>query len=271
MGSPMARSLGLARWDLLRPLDMLSSVWSSSAVSSGAAVAYRTLFMTVKRLVIGRTLTVRRDSGDITLTITEFDSRLDVRRLAVGQLNDVRLTATDIRWDQRYFERATVVLHNAHLRPGVPPVLVAAPVEVSMDISTHVLDEVFADALPRLSGHVDDDGVARLRWARRPALGSVEVDVKLDGSTLWLHPRALRTRTRRWALPGRTPAYPVRLPELASGLTLTSLSFSPGSLHLSGSLPQWRAEVPRGRIEEVLTQLSAVGLPINLTGRPHRD
>ncbi|WP_445170635.1 hypothetical protein ACTXG7_14610 [Mycolicibacterium sp. Dal123E01] len=265
------RSLGLARWDLLRPLDMLSSVWSSSAVSSGAAVAYRTLFMTVKRLVAGRTLTVRLDNGDITLTVTEFDSRLDVRRLAVGQLNDVRLAATDIHWNGRYFERATVVLHNVHLRPGVPPVLVAAPVEVTMDVSTHALDAVFSDALSRLSGQVDDDGVARLRWARHPGVGSVEVDVKLDGSTLWLRPRAVRTRRRRWTLPSRTPAYPVHLPELASGLVLTSLSFGPGTLHLTGSLPEWRADVPIARIEDVLSQLSAVGLPINLTGRTRRD
>lgn len=101
----MARSLGIGGWDLLRPLDVLSSVWSSAAalppVSSGAAVAYRTLFMTVKRLVVGRTLNVRLDSGEMTLTVTEFDSRLDVRRLAVGQLNDVRLAAADIRWDKR--------------------------------------------------------------------------------------------------------------------------------------------------------------------------
>ena len=249
---------------------MLSSVWSSAPVSSGAAVAYRTLFLTVKRLVVGRTLTVRVDSGDITLTVTEFDSRLDVRRLAVGQLNDVRLTATDIRWADRYFEHASVVLHNVHLRPGVPPVLVAAPVEVSIDVSTHALDEVFADALPRVSGHVDDDGVARLRWARRPGLGSVEVGVTLDGSTLWLHPQAVRTRRSRWALPARTPAYPVRLPDLAGGLTLTSLSFGPGTLHLTGTLPEWRAEVPRTRVEDVLTQLSAVGRPLNLTGRGRR-
>jgi hypothetical protein len=267
----MASALGLTHRDLLRPLDMLSAVWSSTAVSSGAAVAYRTLFMTVKRLVVGRTLTVRLDSGDITLTITGFDSRLDVRRLAVGRLNDIRLAASGIRWDERYFERATVVLHNVQLRPGVPPVLVAAPVEVSMDLSIHALDEAFFDALPRLSGQVDDDGVVRLHWARHPRLASVEVDVKLDGSTLWLHPRALRTRRRRWALPSRMPAYPVRLPELASGLTLTSLSFSPATLHLTGSLPQWRTEVPRARVEDVLAQLSAVGLPVNRTGKPRRD
>lgn len=270
----MARSLGLARWDLLRPLDMLSSVWSTAAalppVSSGAAVAYRTLFLTVKRLVVGRSLTVRLDGGDITLTVTELDSRLDVRRLAVGQLNDVWLTAADICWNDCTFERATAVLHNVHLRPGMPPVLVAAPVDVGLEISTHALDAVFSEALPRLSGHVDDDGVARLRWARHPGLGSVEVDVNVDGATLWLRPRALRTRRRRWALPARLPAYPVRLPELASGLTLTSLSLAPGTLHLTGSVPEWCAELPRARVEDVLIQLGAVGRPLNLTARPRR-
>lgn len=270
----MARSLGVARWDLLRPLDMLFSVWSTATalppVSSGAAVAYHTVFTTVRRLVVGRTLTARLDKGAITVTVTEFDSRLDLRRLAVGQLNDVRVGLTDIFWEGRRFERADVVLRNVHLRPGVPPTLVAAPVEVTVKVSTHALDEVLGAALRRLSGHVDDDGVARLRWARRPALGSVEVDVTLDGCTLWLRPRAVRIGRRRWRLPGWIPPRAVPLPELAGGLTLTSLEFGPGALQLTGSLPQWCAEVPRARVEDVLTQLSAVGRPLNLTRRPRR-
>src|SRR5690242_20867153 len=92
----------LRRFDPFRPIDMLTSLWTSAAVapvSSGAAAAYRTLFMTVRRLVVGRRLAVRLDNGELTLTITEFESRLDVRGLSVGQLNDVRLTARDIDWD----------------------------------------------------------------------------------------------------------------------------------------------------------------------------
>ena len=116
----MTRSGPLGRWDPFRPLDMLASLWSTAAVapvSSGAAAAYRTLFMTLRRLVVGRRLAVRLDEGDITLTVTEFDSRLDVRGLSVGQLNDVRLAARDIRWDGNRLDRATAVLHNVHLRP----------------------------------------------------------------------------------------------------------------------------------------------------------
>ncbi|HTY29634.1 MAG TPA: hypothetical protein VMD51_16045, partial [Mycobacterium sp.] len=143
----MARSLGIGGWDLLRPLDVLSSAWSSAAalppVSSGAAVAYRTLFMTIKRLVVGRTLNLSLDGGEMTLTVTEFDSRLDVRRLAAGQLNDVHLSVTDIRWKQQSFNEAKLVLRNVHLRPGMPPILVAAPVEVTLKMSSDALEAVF--------------------------------------------------------------------------------------------------------------------------------
>jgi hypothetical protein len=265
----MTRSGPLGRWDPFRPLDMLASLWSTAAVapvSSGAAAAYRTLFMTLRRLVVGRRLAVRLDEGDITLTVTEFDSRLDVRGLSVGQLNDVRLAARDIRWDGNRLDRATAVLHNVHLRPAAPPVLVAAPVELSLELPADTLDDLFRLAAPRLSGEVGADGIARLRLARHPAMGHLEVDASLDGSTLWLKPRGLVLRRRRLRLPERTPAYPVHLPELPHRLQLTDISFAPDVLCLSGTLPEWRMDVPRRRLEDVINQLSVVGRPLNLTG-----
>ncbi|MDT5015802.1 MAG: hypothetical protein QOD39_1962 [Mycobacterium sp.] len=258
----------LRRFDPFRPIDMLSSLWSSAAVApvhSGAAAAYRTLFMTVRRLVVGRRLGVALENGDLTLTITEFDSRLDVRGLSVGQLNDVRLAARDIRWGDSQFDHATAVMHNVHLRPTAPPVLVAAPVELTLEVPTTVLDDVFRWAAPRLSGEVGSDGIARLRLSRRPKLGHVEIDARLDGSTLWLKPSGLVVRRSRWTMPSRTPAYPVHLPELPHGLQLTGISFAPGAVCLSGSVPEWRMDVPRKRLEDIINQLSAVGRPLNLT------
>ena len=220
----------LRRFDPFRPIDMLTSLWSSAAVapvSSGAAAAYRTLFTTVRRLVVGRRLTMRLDDGVLTLTVTEFDSRLDVRGLSVGQLNDVRIAASDIRWEDKHFDRATVMLHNVHMRPTAPPVLVAAPVELTVEVPAAALDDLFRWAAPRLSGQVDGDGIARLRLARRPMLGHIEVDARLDGSTLWLRPRGLVVGRSRWTLPARTPAYPVRLPELPHGLTADRCQLRP--------------------------------------------
>jgi hypothetical protein len=267
----MARSLGLGPWDLFRPLDLLASLWSTAAavppVSTGAVLAYQTLFTTVKRLLLGRRLTVMLDSGEMKLTITELDARLEPRRLAVGQLSDVTLSATDINWDGRVFECATLTLHNVHLRPGVPPTLVAAPVDITLEVRTTSLNEFIGAALPRLAAHVDDEGVARLRWAGRPWVGSVEVDTVLDGRTLWLTPRVLHLGRRRFGLPNRTPSYPIQLPALASGLILTDVKLGPNAVHLSGQLPQWQADLPRARIEDLLNQLSAVGpLTLSLLG-----
>jgi hypothetical protein len=152
-----------------------------------------------------------------------------------------------------------------HMKPTAPPVLVAAPVELTLEIPAPVLDDLFRWAVPRLSGEVGTDGIARLRLARRPLLGHVEVDAHLDGSTLWLKPRGLAVRQSKWRLPGRTPAYPVRLPELPQGLILTGISFAPGVVSLAGTVPEWRMDVPRKRLEDIINQLSVAGVPLNLT------
>ncbi|HEX3547720.1 MAG TPA: hypothetical protein VHU62_14250 [Mycobacterium sp.] len=264
----MTRPRPLGRFDPFRPIDMLTALWSSAAVapvSTGAAAAYRTLFMTVRRLVVGRRLAVRLDDGELTMTVTEFDSRLDVRGLSVGQLNDVRLGARDIRWHGGRFDRATAKLHNVHVRPSTPPVLVAAPVELTLEVPAVLLDDLFRWAAPRLSGEVGPDGIARLRLSRRPLLGHLEVDARLEGSTLWLKPRVLVIRRSRWRLPARTPAYPVHLPELPHGLVLTAITFAPDVVCVSGTLPEWRMDMPRKRLEDIIGQLSVVGRPVNLS------
>src|SRR6201991_368563 len=245
----------LRRFDPFRPIDMLTSLWSSAAmapVSTGAAAAYRTLFVTVRRLVIGRRLAVRLDDGDLTLTVTEFDSRLDVRGLSVGQLNDVRLAARDICWDGSRFDRATAVMHNVHMKPTAPPVLVAAPVELTLEMPAPVVDDVFRWAGPRLSGGGSGDGIARLRLARRPLLGHVEGDAHVDGTTLWLKPRGFAVRQSPWRLPARTPAYPVRRPALPHGLSSTSIVCAPCVVRLSGTLREWRMDIPRKRLEDII-------------------
>jgi hypothetical protein len=250
------------RWgwdDPFGALDMLTSLWSSTglpSVGAGAAAPYRTLFTTLQRLLVGREMTVQVDRHDVALTLTQFDSPLDPRALAVGQLGEVRLAARDMRWDQHRFDRVNAVLHNVHVRPGMPPALVAAPVELSLMPPTELVDVVLRQVAPQLCSELGVDGSARLHWSRRPGWGSLEIDVAPVGSTLWLKPRVLITRRRRWRLPARIPAYPVPLPDLPRGLLVTGVSFGADSLQLSGLLPEWRMNLPLKRLEEVINQSS---------------
>lgn len=252
------------RWDdPFRALDMLSSLWSSAglpSVSAGAAQAvaapYRTLFTTLQQLLIGKEVTVRIGNHDVVLTVTELDSALEPQLLAAGQLGEVRLAACGIRWDQHLLRRAVAVLHNVHIRPGVPPTLVAAPILLSSALPTETFDDVLRQSVPQLRSELCEDGTARLRWARRPGWGGLDVDVDGVGTTLWLRPRALITRQRRWTLPARTPAYRVPLPPLPQGLLVTEVSLAPDALQLSALLPEWRMELPLRHLEDLITRLS---------------
>jgi hypothetical protein len=261
----MAPKVPRLLWDEpLRALDALASLWSSTglqSVTAGAAqaavsVPYRTLFTTFQQLLIGKRITVQMGNTDVTLTVTELDSELESGSLAVGQLGEVRVAACDIEWDDNRLEAAVAVLHNVHIRPGVPPVVVAAPIELSTTVPGELFDDVLNQAAPQLRAQLREDGSARLQWARRPTWGSLEVDAEVVGTTLWLRPRALLAGNRRWKLPARTPARPVPLPDLPHGLLVTGVTLGSDTLQLSALLPEWRMEVPLKYLEDLIGRLS---------------
>ena len=257
----MSPKVPFLRWDdPLRALEMLASLWSSTGLPSvgaqAVAMPYRTLFATLQQLLVGKEVTVRIGDHDVTLTVVELESELDPQGLPVGQLGKVRVAARDIRWDDNRLQSAVAVLRNVHIRPGVPPLVVAAPTELSTELPKEAFDHVLQQAAPQLRSESGEVGTARLRWARRPAWAGVEVDADVVGSTLWLRPRAVVAGQRRWKLPAVTPAYPVPLPELPHGLMITGVELTSESLHLSGLLPEWRMEVPLRALEDVITRLS---------------
>lgn len=272
----MSPNIPRLRWDdPLRALDMLSSLWSSAglpSVSAGAAQAvaapYRTLFTTLQQLLIGKEVTVRIGNHDVVLTVTELDSALEPQGLAVGQLGEVRVVASDIRWDQHRLQRTVAVLRNAHVHPGLPPVLVAAPIQLSSELPTEIFDDVLRQSVPQLRSELCEDGTARLRWARRPGWGGLDVDVDGSGTTLWLRPRTLVTGQRRWTLPARTPAYRVPMPALPQGLLVTDVSLAPDALQLSALLPEWRMDLPLRHLEDLITRLSQGALSFTWPSLP---
>jgi hypothetical protein len=266
----MASKVPRLRWDdPLRALDALGSLWSSTglpSVTAGAAqavaVPYRTVFTTLQQLLVGKRVTVRMGDHDVTLTVTELDSELEPGGLTVGQLGEIRVAASDIEWGDQHLPRAVAVLRNVHIRPGVPPLVIAAPVELSTELPAQIFDDMLRQAAPRLHAQLNADSTAQLHWARRPGLGSLEVDVDVVGTTLWVRPRALLTgptrltKERRWKLPGRTPAHPVPLPDLPHGLLITDVTLGADSLQISALLPEWRMDLPLRHLEDVISQLS---------------
>ncbi|HZQ31453.1 MAG TPA: hypothetical protein VFB19_06940 [Mycobacterium sp.] len=263
----MPRFAPLPGWDPFRSRERLTSLWSSAAVptvETGVAIAYRTLFTTLRRLVVGRDLTVRMDGKDLTLKVTEFDFRLELRGLAVGQVGDVLIVAENVGWREYRFDQAMAVASNVHFRPGATSEIVAAPVELSLKMSAEVLEELVAQVSPQFVAELGDDGIARLFWRRRPGWGHLEVDIRIVGTALWLQPRALVVGGRRVGLPARLPIYPVELPDLPNGLLITKVDARPGAVLLYGLLPEWHIDLPLSRLEDIVAQLSTRSGILNL-------
>jgi hypothetical protein len=254
-------------WDPFRSRERLTSLWSSAAVptvTTGAAIAYRTLFQTLRRLVVGRDLTVHLNGNDLTLAVTEFDFRLDMRGLALGQMGDVLVVAQDVVWREYRFTQAMAVASNVHFRPGATSEVVAAPVELSLMLPADVLKELVAQASPQFIAEIGNDGVVRLRWARRPNWGHLEVDIRIVGTALWLQPQALVVGGRRMGLPTKLPIYPIELPDLPKGLLITKVDVRPGAVLLYGLLPEWHIDLPLSRLEDIVAQLTERSGILNL-------
>jgi len=144
-------------------------------------------------------------------------------------------TATTSTWPAGAAERA---------RPRVrAPVSGRAPVELTLELPAPVLDELSGG--PRR-------GYRRDRTRRHrpdqpgPSQGQrhVEVETHIDGSTLWITPRANRAAPQV-ALPPNTPAYRVQLPELPRGLRSPTSIWPPGVVKLTGRCRQWHMTCPR--------------------------
>ena len=228
-------------------MDVMTAVWSAATllppVSTGTGAAYQALFLSLRRVILGRTLTMEAAGGPLRMTVTEVVSLLDPYQLFSGRL-DVRLVVADIHWGESDFGHANVILRNVQLRRGTPPVLFAAPVELTLHVPDHTIDSLLRDAHPEMSVGIDDEGVARLHWARRPGWGSVEVDLDLDDGSavpaLCVKPRALIVAGRPWNLPTRRPSYRIALTRLPPDVQLTGVCFEPGSLRVDAVVPEWR-------------------------------
>ncbi|MFY9917082.1 MAG: hypothetical protein WAL26_01615 [Mycobacterium sp.] len=265
-------------WDPFGSRDRFAALWSAATVmpsmasgmASGAAVARRTMFLTIRRLVVGRSLTVQLSGSDLCLTVTDFNSELEVQGLALGQFGDVLITAGDVSWGRYRFDTAAATLRNVHFRPSTTSLMVTAPVELVLKLPADVVTELLRNAAPWLIAEIGADETVRLRWSRRPEWGYVEADLRVAGTALWLKPRAAVVGRRRWTLANRLPVFPIGLPDLPHDLVVTKVALDLDSVLVEGLLPQWRVEMPLGRIEELIYQLNSKTGVLNLSRTARR-
>ena len=87
-------------------MDVVTAVWSAAdllPVRPGTGAAYQALFLALRRVILGRTLTTEVAGKPLRLTVHDVVSVLDPVHLIKGRL-DVRVSLSGIRWDHYDFD-----------------------------------------------------------------------------------------------------------------------------------------------------------------------
>jgi hypothetical protein len=239
------------------PARLMPPGFTPSGLPSLPVAALESLLRAAGRRLAGRRLTVPGTGGALRLRLNALRLEPEPLGMAVGQLGDVTVEATDVVWRDITFRSAVLVARNVHVRPQPVPTAVAAPVTLELALDPVVVGERLAATHPelRLSLHREAPH-ARAHWARRPEWGWVGLKPEITTTALLLRPTAVSVRGRARALPGWLPTVRVGLPQLPRGLRLRDVAVADDAaivLHIAAD--EWREEVPPRRLTALLTRL----------------
>jgi hypothetical protein len=209
------------------------------------------------RRLAGRHLTVPGTGGALRLRLTALRLDPEPVGLAIGQIGEVTVEATEVVWRDITFRRAVLVARNVHVRPQPVPTAVAAPVTLDVVVDPAVVRDRIAATHPRLRLEVHGDAPhARAHWARHPDWGWVGLRPEITTTALLLRPTAVRLRGRSRALPAWLPVVRVRLPRLPRGLRLRDVEVQADTgILLRLATDEWREAVPPRRLTALLARL----------------
>lgn len=252
-------------WDPFGSGRMFAALWSPSQMMPGWTASFGALFNTVRQLLVGRDLTVTWGHSRVRLTVEAIEIQPAPRAISIGQFGDITAVASNVTIEDQRLPRVSAVLHNAHIHPGSPARLVAAPVKLQVEVPNELLNHLVQRVAGPMRPEMDEHGIATVTWAPFASLGHIEIEPAIAGSILILRPKFLVVLGRRWSLPRRTPRYYVSIPPIY-GMSVADIVLQPCSTLLSLALPEWTFDLPRARWEDIVEQLRSAGGRLNLAG-----
>ena len=233
---------------------------ASSAASSIAGPASRIIptnslaavLNAVRDQVVGRSRTFRLWGRDVTLTLDDVSITGSDLARSVGQFGNIHIVTRDIHWDSSRIERLAFHARNVHVRPGMPPTLVAAPVSWELWAAPSVVSGWLAAAAPTHSLEFVE-GIPLVRLPKAPSWLRLEVRPSAEGRSIRLQCIALRIRSRR--LPIRLPDHIVPLPVLPDQAVLSSVETFADKIVMRGLIHEWQRSVSQSDLQGLLALL----------------
>lgn len=254
-------------WRELEGLFAVGKALLPGLANSPAAVLQLAVRAAGER-VTGRRLTMRVGEHEVQLTPVEIDTELDTVGLALGQVPHVRIVAEDVTWPDAPLTRLAIVCDDLRFQSLPVPSVVAGSVHVEVTVSAEVVRAKVAELQPKLIMDIGPDSVVRVRWARRPTWGHLEVEPVLDPTHgLILAPQVLQVAGLRFGAVRRMQPTVVEIPDLPGGLRLTAVEPGPAEVVLRGEAERWQENVP---VTDLLAWLATATATLTLPRFPGR-
>jgi hypothetical protein len=227
----------------------------TAAILAGPAQVLQLVASSIRNSLRGKRRTFVLGGHTVTMEIDDLKVSTGLG-LAFGQFDDVTVDLKDIEWQQHRVSRLVLTGHNVHLRPGLTPTLVACPVAFDATLDVDDLATWVPDIVKRrLHVEIGEDSIARVHLRDREHLGSIEIDVRVEGPFLVLDPTSLVAGSRRFSALRRLP--PFRLPLVTPGdVHVNDVSLAPGKLHVSGHIPEWSESLAVSEVQRLARTLT---------------
>jgi len=191
--------------------------------------------------LVGRPVAVGTGPGRVAFTLSSLEASVGHLAAAAGQADDVSLSAENVEWRSYQFVSVSARLRNVHTRFRARPVLVSAPVDVSLMMTGEGLSALLAKLAPSVELEITDSARVFVRPARRPSWGFAEVRPAVEHGGLVIRPTGFGRGARVWRF--RRQVMPMR-PKLAlpDGMRITGVDVHTNRLEVHLRIDEWRLD-----------------------------
>jgi hypothetical protein len=191
--------------------------------------------------LVGRPVAVGKGARRLAFTLSSLEASVSHMAAAAGQADDVSLSAENVEFRSYQFVSVSGRLSNVHTRMRAVPLLVSAPIDLSLTMTSEQLSAWLANLVPNVTVEINDAGRLFVRRAGRPYWGYVEVRPAVEKGSLVLRPTAVGRGERLWRFRRQlVPARP-NVP-LSDWVRITGVDLHPHRLEVHLRVDEWRLD-----------------------------